>query len=278
MDLPPSRCVLFDLTPRQVAAIAGEELPPRYRAALARYRYGPGVFKVDWTLDGPVPWKNPDARARRRVHLGGTLEEIASAEAEVGEGRHPERPFVLFAQQSLFDPTRAPAGKHTGWAYCHVPNGSTVDMTARIEAQVERFAPGFHDLVRGRHVSGTADLERRNANIVGGDIGGGANEPAAGPVPSGRPARSLFHAQRAALPLLELDSAGRRGCTGCAASTRRARPCDGCSAGVEAHSSRPRRRLGGSDGPHARRRVALPGDASTVILTIVPVKALSPSR
>jgi len=172
-ELPPARAVLLDLTPRQLLRIAGDELPTRYRAALARYRYGPGVFKVDWALDGPVPWRDEAVAGAGTVHLGGTLAEVAAAERDVARGRHPERPFVLFVQATVADPTRAPAGKHTGWAYCHVPLGSTVDMTAAIEAQVERFAPGFRDRVLARHIMGPAALEAHNANEVGGDIGGG---------------------------------------------------------------------------------------------------------
>jgi phytoene dehydrogenase-like protein len=173
-ELSDARAVLFDLTPRQVLAIAGEALPLRYRRALARFRYGPGAFKVDYALDGPVPWRAPDCRRAGTVHLGGTLAEIAASEADVAAGRHPQRPYVLVAQQSLFDETRAPAGAHTLWAYCHVPNGSTVDMTAAIEDQIERAAPGFRELVRARHVAGPAALEAHDANYVGGDINGGA--------------------------------------------------------------------------------------------------------
>ncbi|HYP53801.1 MAG TPA: NAD(P)/FAD-dependent oxidoreductase [Pyrinomonadaceae bacterium] len=175
-DLPDARAVLFDLTPRQVVEIAGDELPARYSRRLSRFRYGPGVFKIDWTLDGPVPWKAKECALSATVHLGGTIEEIARGEDEMWRGRHPERPFVLFAQQSLFDPTRAPEGKQTGWAYCHVPHGSEVDMTEAIERQVERFAPGFRDLVRGRHTYNSRQLERHNPNMIGGDIGGGAND------------------------------------------------------------------------------------------------------
>jgi len=171
--LPPAKAVLLDLTPRQLLRIAGDELPTRYRAALARYRYGPGVFKVDWALDGPVPWRDEAVASAGTVHLGGTLAEVAAAERAVARGRHPERPFVLFVQATVADPTRAPEGRHTGWAYCHVPLGSTVDMTAAIEAQVERFAPGFRDRVLARHVMGPAALEAHNANEIGGDIGGG---------------------------------------------------------------------------------------------------------
>ncbi|MBL7509590.1 NAD(P)/FAD-dependent oxidoreductase [Frankia sp. CN4] len=172
-ELPPARAVLLDLTPRQVLRIAGDELPARYRAALARYRYGPGVFKVDWALDGPVPWRDEAVASAGTVHLGGTLAEVAAAERAVARGRHPERPFVLFVQATAADPTRAPEGRHTGWAYCHVPLGSTVDMTAAIEAQVERFAPGFRDRILARHTMGPAALEAHNANEIGGDIGGG---------------------------------------------------------------------------------------------------------
>lgn len=174
--LENARAVLFDLTPRQILAIAGDELPARYRRTLGRYRYGPGVFKVDWALDGPVPWTAEACRRAGTVHLGGTLGEIAAAEAAVWAGRHPERPFVLIAQQSLFDPTRAPAGKHTLWGYCHVPSGSTVDMTEAIEAQVERFAPGFRDLILARATMNTADIEFHNENYLGGDINGGVQD------------------------------------------------------------------------------------------------------
>ena len=172
-DLPDARAILFDVTPRQLTRICGEELPHRYRAALARYRYGPGVFKVDYALSGPVPWRAEECRHAGTVHLGGTLEEIAAGERSVARGSHAERPFVLTAQQSLIDPTRAPSGKHTLWAYCHVPNGSDVDMTAAIDAQVERFAPGFRDLVLARATRGPAQVEAENPNCVGGDINGG---------------------------------------------------------------------------------------------------------
>jgi phytoene dehydrogenase-like protein len=172
-ELPYTRSVLFDVTPRQLFSIAGEHFTARYRRALKRYRYGPGVFKVDFALDGPVPWRAEECLRAGTVHLGGTLEDVSAAEAAVSRGQHPERPFVLLAQQSLFDPTRAPEGKHTVWAYCHVPNGSTFDMTERIEAQIERFASGFRDRILAKYVSGPAELERQNANLVGGDINGG---------------------------------------------------------------------------------------------------------
>ena len=172
-DVPPTRAVLFDVAPRRLLDIAGEHFTEGYRGGLKRYRYGPGVFKVDFALDGPIPWEAEGCNRAGTVHLGGTLDEVAGGEAAVSRGEHPERPFILLAQQSLFDPTRAPEGKHTVWAYCHVPNGSTFDMTGRIEAQIERFAPGFKDLILARKVAGTADLERWNPNLIGGDINGG---------------------------------------------------------------------------------------------------------
>jgi phytoene dehydrogenase-like protein len=174
-DLPPSDSVLCDVTPRQLLALAGDLLPTRYRHRLHRWRYGPGVFKLDYALDGPIPWRTPDVSRAATVHLGGSPAEIVEAERAPWQGRHAERPFVLLAQQSLFDDTRAPAGKHTAWAYCHVPHGSTVDMRDRVEAQIERFAPGFRDRVLACHARNTAELEHDNANLVGGDISGGAN-------------------------------------------------------------------------------------------------------
>lgn len=175
-DLPPARGVLFDLTPRQVLEIAGEQLSNSYRGKLSKFRYGPGVFKIDWALAGPVPWKNKDCLRASTVHVGGTIDEVAESERTMWNGGHSERPFVLFVQQSLFDDTRAPEGKHTGWAYCHVPSGSTVDMTDRIERQIERFAPGFRDLILARHTFNTREVEAHNPNMIGGDIGGGAND------------------------------------------------------------------------------------------------------
>jgi len=169
---------LLDVTPRQFLELADDELPARYRRALEKYRYGPGVVKVDYALAGPVPWAAPECARAATVHLGGTLDEIAEAEATVSKGRHPERPYVLVAQQSLFDPERAPAGKHTLWAYTHVPNGSTLTevTVAAIERQLERFAPGFRELVLERSVLDPAALEARNPNYVGGDINGGSSE------------------------------------------------------------------------------------------------------
>jgi phytoene dehydrogenase-like protein len=175
-EVPRTRAVLFDLTPRQLLEISGHRFTGRYRRALGRFRYGPGVFKVDFALDGRIPWKAKACGRAGTVHLGGTLGEIAAGEAAVSRGEHPERPFVLLAQQSLFDETRAPEGKHTVWAYCHVPNGSTVDMTERIEKQVERYAPGFRDRILAKSTMGPAELQRINANHVGGDINGGLQD------------------------------------------------------------------------------------------------------
>ena len=175
-ELPPARAVLLDVTPRQLVALAGGRLPDRYRSALGRYRYGAGVFKLDWALDGPIPWTAPECARAGTIHLGGTLREIADGERAIARGEHPRRPYVLMAQQSLFDPTRAPEGKHTGWAYCHVPNGSTRDMTDAIEDQVERFAPGFRERVIARGAMGPTEVEARNANLIGGDINGGMQD------------------------------------------------------------------------------------------------------
>jgi phytoene dehydrogenase-like protein len=173
-ELPPSDAVFLDLTPRQVVAVAGDDLPSMIRRPLSRWRYGPGVFKLDYRLSEPVPWAAPGCQDTVTLHLGGTLDEIAASEEQVSEGRHPDRPYVLVAQPTLVDPTRAPAGVHTFWAYCHVPSGSTVDMTDAIEAQIERFAPGFRDTVVARHKVDTASLEADNPNCIGGDISGGA--------------------------------------------------------------------------------------------------------
>lgn len=173
-DLPPTTVVLADITPRQLVGIAGDRLPARYRRRLLRYRHGPGVFKVDWALDGPVPWSDPEVARAATVHVGGTASEVAGAEAEVTSGGHPDRPFVLVVQPSGFDAARAPAGRHVLWGYCHVPNGSTVDMTERIEAQIERFAPGFRDRILARHTMDTAAVEAHGENYIGGDINGGS--------------------------------------------------------------------------------------------------------
>jgi phytoene dehydrogenase-like protein len=198
-ELPPARALLFDIGPRGVARVVGSRFPQRYLRRLERYRYGPGVFKVDWALDGPVPWRSPECARAGTVHLGSTLEEIVTSEAAATNGEHAERPFVLVAQQSPFDPSRAPEGKHTLWAYCHVPNGSTVDMTERIERQIERFAPGFRDLVLARSVMSAVDVERYNPNYVGGDINGGVQDvrqlfarPALRLTPYSTPAKGIY--------------------------------------------------------------------------------------
>jgi phytoene dehydrogenase-like protein len=175
-ELPAHRAVLFDVTPRQLLAITDGHFGGGYASRLRGYRYGPGVFKVDLALDGPIPWRNPAVAEAGTVHLGGTYEEIAAGEAAVSRGRMPKRPFVLLAQHSLFDPSRAPAGKHTVWAYCHVPNGYAADVSETIIDQIERFAPGVRELIIGRHVISPADFEAYNANYVGGDIGGGRQD------------------------------------------------------------------------------------------------------
>lgn len=175
-DLPKAGIILCDITPKQLVQIAGERLPEGYKRQLSRYRYGPGVFKVDYALDGPVPWKARRCYEAATVHLGGTLEEVAEAEWAVWRGEHPERPFVLTAQQSLFDPERAPQGKEAFWAYCHVPAASRFDMTERIERQIERFAPGFQKRILARHVMSPADLQSYDPNYIGGDINGGVQD------------------------------------------------------------------------------------------------------
>jgi len=202
-DLPSARAILCDVTPRQLLRLAGHRLPPNYRRRLERYRYGPAAYKVDWALNEPVPWKAEGCSRAGIVHLGGTLAEISAAESAPWRGEQADKPFVLVAQSSLFDPTRAPAGKHTLWAYCHVPHGSTFDMTERIEKQIERFAPGFRDCVLARGVMPPAALERHNANLVGGDINGGAQD-----------LRQLF-----ARPTLRLYSTPARGLYLCSSST-----------------------------------------------------------
>jgi phytoene dehydrogenase-like protein len=175
-EVPPARLILFDLAPRSFIQIAGDRLPGGYRRALRRFRYGPGVFKMDYALSDPIPWKDPQVSRAATVHLGGTLAEIAESERQVWQGEHAARPYIILAQQSLFDPTRAPEGKHTAWAYCHVPHGSTEDMTEAIEAQIERFAPGFRDTVLARHTFTAAEMESYNPNYVGGDINGGVQD------------------------------------------------------------------------------------------------------
>jgi phytoene dehydrogenase-like protein len=173
-ELPRARVTLLDITPSQLVRMAGNRLPRRYVRALERFSYGPGVCKVDWALAGPVPWAAPACREAGTLHLGGTFAQIARAEADVAAGRHPQAPFCIVAQPCVVDASRAPAGKHVLWGYCHVPAGSAVDMTDRIEAQIERFAPGFRDLVIARSARTAADAEGHNPNHVGGDISGGA--------------------------------------------------------------------------------------------------------
>lgn len=198
-DLPETRVVLFDTSPDQLARIAGDALPAGYRRRLQRYRYGPGVFKVDWALDGPIPWSDPRCREASTVHVGGTLEEIAAAERDVYHGRHTQRPYLIVCQQSEIDPSRAPEGRHTGYAYCHVPHASNVDHTDVIEAQLERFAPGFRERILARHTIGPAGLADYNPNYVGGAITGGVADafqlftrPVARLDPYGTPNPRLF--------------------------------------------------------------------------------------
>lgn len=205
--LPDARAVVFDTDPRQMAAIAGSHLPARFRARLARHRFGPAAFKLDYALDGPAPWSAADCLEAGTVHLGGSLEEIARSESDVTRGRQPEHPFVIVSQPSLFDPTRAPAGRHTLWAYCHVPAGSTFDMTERIERQIERFAPGFRDRILARHVMDPRDLETANANLVGGAINGGLQDlrtylgwALSRPSPYATPNPSIFRCSAATPP------------------------------------------------------------------------------
>jgi phytoene dehydrogenase-like protein len=198
-DLPQARAILFDTSPRALVEIAGDRLPARYRDALLRYRYGPGVFKLDYALDGPIPWRAEECLRAGTVHLGGTLVEITESEAAIWQGEHPERPYVILAQQSLFDASRAPEGKHTAWAYCHVPSGSTEDMTERVEAQIERFAPGFRDRVLTLSTMNTSQMEAYNPNYVGGDINAGIQDlrqfftrPVVRVNPYSTPARGLY--------------------------------------------------------------------------------------
>ena len=194
-QLPLARATLLDVTPRQFLALARTRLPPSYCRRLEKYRYGPGVFKIDYALSRPIPWRAGECARAGTVHLGGSLEEIAAGERAVAAGEHPERPFVLLAQPSLFDPTRAPENRHTAWAYCHVPNRSTFDMSGRIEQQIERFAPGFRDCVLARRAMNCAELELKNANLVGGDINGGLadlGQLIARPILSLRPYRTAL--------------------------------------------------------------------------------------
>jgi phytoene dehydrogenase-like protein len=201
----PARTTLLDTSPRSVAEIACEALSARAVAALRRHRYGPGVCKVDWALSGPVPWTDPEVTRAGTVHVGGTLDELSASEAEVVAGRHADKPFVLFVQPSRFDRSRAPNGLESAWGYCHVPRGSTVDASAVIEAQIERFAPGFRDLILTRHVRTAADMERYDENYVGGDINVGATD-----------LRGLFLRPRATLSPYRLPAEGLYLCSSAA--------------------------------------------------------------
>ncbi len=198
-QLPPARAILADITPRQLVQLAGSRLPAGYRRQLERYRYGPGVYKIDYALGGPVPWQAANCARAGTVHVGGTLEEVAASESAIWHGEHPQKPFVLVVQPSLFDPGRAPEGKHTLWAYCHVPNGSTMDMSTAIEDQIERFAPGFRDRILKRSIFTTQEMERYNPNYIGGDIIGGVQDatqfftrPVARWVPYSTPVPGLY--------------------------------------------------------------------------------------
>jgi phytoene dehydrogenase-like protein len=172
-ELPPTVAILLDVTPKQILRICGEHLPSRYRRSLEKYRYGPGVCKVDYALSGPIPWRSEECGRAGTVHLGGTMAEISASEKTVWYGEHPDKPLVLLAQQSLFDDSRAPAGQHTAWAYCHVPHGSNQDVSENITRQIERFAPGFKDLILAKHIHSAAQIEAYNPNYIGGDINGG---------------------------------------------------------------------------------------------------------
>lgn len=202
-DLPPAKAILCDLTPRQIVRIAGEALPSGFRSKLTRYRYGPAAFKMDWALNAPVPWRSPECSKAATIHLGGSFAEVLASEKLVNSGQHAEKPFIILCQPSLFDPSRAPQGKHTLWAYCHVPNGSKIDMTANIENQIERFAPGFRDCILARSVMTPMNLEQHNANLVGGDINGG----------------SQHLAQMFTRPTARLYSTARKGLYICSSST-----------------------------------------------------------
>ncbi len=198
-DLPKSRAILLDVSVWEFLRIAGQEMPSGYRRRLESFRHAPGIFKIDYALSEPIPWKAEACRRAGTIHLGGSMDEIAAAEREVARGKIPERPFMLVAQQSLFDETRAPRGQHTLWAYCHVPFGCGTDMSDQIESQIERFAPGFRDCILARHKIGAADLEKSNPNLAGGDINGGAANlaqliarPVLSPTPYRSPLRGVY--------------------------------------------------------------------------------------
>jgi phytoene dehydrogenase-like protein len=198
-DLPKSRAILLDVSVWEFLRIAGQEMPSGYRRRLESFRHAPGIFKIDYALNEPIPWKAEACRRAGTIHLGGSMDEIAGAEREVARGKSPERPFVLVAQQSLFDKTRAPRGQHTLWAYCHVPFGCGTDMTDQIESQIERFAPGFRDCILARHKMAATDLASSNPNLAGGDINGGAANlkqliarPILSPTPYRTPLRGVY--------------------------------------------------------------------------------------
>lgn len=198
-QLPKAKAILFDVAPKQLLKIVGDRFPQNYKRKLEEYRYGPGVFKMDWALNNPIPWQVQECARAGTVHLGGTLATIAKSEREIWEGKNPENHFILLSQPTLFDSTRAPPGKHIAWAYCHVPNGSTLDMTKRIEYQIDQYAPGFYDSIIGRNVMSTVDLEAYNPNYVGGDINGGAADiqqfftrPTARIVPYSTPLKGVY--------------------------------------------------------------------------------------
>lgn len=227
--LPPSHVVLLDLTPRQVLAIAGHRFPPRYRRALRRYRYGPGVFKVDWALAGPIPWRDHALGRAGTVHLGGSLREIAAGERAVAAGALADRPFVILVQPTLFDPARAPGGRHTAWAYCHVPNGSNADMAEAIESRIDAFAPGFRDLILARSTRSAAAMEAYDPNDVGGDINGGLQDwrqlffrPVVRPDPYSTPDPRIFICSSSTPP-----GGGVHGMSGYHAARRALRRMDG---------------------------------------------------
>jgi phytoene dehydrogenase-like protein len=206
-DLPPAKRLFLNMTPQQILKVAGERFTARYRRQLARYRYGPGVFKMDYALNGPIPWRAEGCHQAGTLHLGGTFEEIAWAERAVWQGEHPSRPFVLLTQPTIFDPRRAPAGKHIAWAYCHVPSGSDLDMTDALEAQIERFAPGFRERVLVRHSITAVEMESYNPNYIGGDINSGVQDwrqlftrPMPRRVPYTTPDRGIFLCSSATPP------------------------------------------------------------------------------
>lgn len=198
-DIPSSRVMVLDVTPKQLLSIAGDHLPENYKNRLQKFRYGPGIFKIDWALNRPVPWKNPACARAGTIHLGGTLEEIAASEQQVWEGQIPDQHFILFAQPTLFDPTRAPPGKHTAWAYCHVPSHSDVNLTSQLEQEIEQYAPGFTDCIIGRSMKTARELELYNPNYIGGDINGGVADlfqlftrPLVRVVPYSTPLKNLY--------------------------------------------------------------------------------------